>query len=409
MERRQAQKYLLLILAFSSLLYFGLGYLEQRRPELFVDPEADPQSYRAKQLSSLEKLELQQSTEHQNLKPNDRGVYEWDSDSVLPVYHQAELGIYRNRSKNDKALEGILIFIDPGDKPIRERTVQAEEDAIPFRIAETDKHSKLPVSGFAERKRRQTKKARLPDIPRSQILSHLAESLQQRLEGMGAEVLMTNDLAQHKSEQAQAAAIAYELSGRFLDELEAGQFNLPELREMRPALLEIAETGKQDLARTYLSAAGVSPDLRLLLDMQRQYKDVLLLSLRLGTGGEEESGTQVRYFSAGLASNIGSKELDVAGRYPAYTAYDTSARRWLAEAVERNIRGLLPELAYQGSALAVAEEILVLGRLSNVTAIEIRPAFESREDNMDALQKQELQLSLAEAIAYACYQFYAER
>ena len=158
------------------------------------------------------------------------------------------------------------------------------------------------------------------------------------------------------------------------------------------------------------SANGASPELRLLLDVERQYTDVLFLSLRLSGSKGKENGLRVLYFGDSLVARSGAAELspERPGDQPAYLAYGSSSRRRLAEFIERNARSLVPEISYKGNRQAVSEEALPAGRFSNVTAVQVDLGFSSSENDMKILVRNEGRESLADAIAGACFQFYCE-
>lgn len=91
---------------------------------------------------------------------------------------------------------------------------------------------------------------------------------------------------------------------------------------------------------------------------------------------------------------------------PAYVAYDSSARRRLAEQMDRNIRQYLPELNYQGKQTGVGEGQVLSAVYNNLTSVEVIVAQRQNLDNMKSISKEKTLMTLAEALAHSTYQFF---
>lgn len=403
---------LLQIIVISSLVLLVMGFIFKRvKPEWYLKQSAKtPEALQAARHMLLDELPLQEN-DPAKTRPNERGILVWPETSMVPDYHKADLSIYRGRSKNEKALEGILVFIDAGKKEevVLPSEASSSDSGSGLPVAATDPVTGLPISNF-NNETMPTRSEVKPDIPRGEVLKALSQRIGDKLKELGAEVIYTRDLTESGSDVSQAALVGKTLSDRFIKELGEQKFKCTPLSELIPTMtLAMSDPAAAEVNKLFTSN-GVGPDLRLILDVERQYSDVLFLSLRLGTSKEGESGSRVLYFGDSTAASIGAAHLsqERPSDQPAYLAYGSQSRRRLAEQIYRNISGLLPEFAYKGKQNSVAEAPLVPGRLSNVTSVELMVGYEDNEANMNALVKDELHKSMAEAVSHACYQFYCD-
>lgn len=423
MNQRKAFLSLKLLLLLAVLLITGGFFLRRFRPDLYLAATVkDEDELKMAKLSTYEELPLA-ANDTAAAKKNDRGILSWPHTSMVTDYHKADLSLYKGRSRNEKALEGISIFLDVGESEVEdvqpspgkagEALQKKRENA-----AATDPVTGFPLSPYStqaeEKKSDETdesmEKGRKPDIPKSQILPAFSEQLQSKLEALGAKVITTRSRTEQKGDLSQAAVLASDISQHFVQELQEQKFRCTDLENLIPTLMSAVNHPQEASVSAVFSANGASPELRLLLDVERQYTDVLFLSLRLSESKGKENGLRALYFGDSLAASSGAAELsqERPGDQPAYLAYGSSSRRRLAEFIERNARSLVPEISYKGNRQAVSEEALPAGRFSNVTAVQVALGFSSSENDMKTLVRNEVRESLADAIAGACFQFYCE-
>lgn len=411
MNQKKATQLLRVIVILSLLLIAGGFLLRKMKPELYLEGKNYSPEEKARVLRDmLDELEVI-NNDPAAVQANERGVLTWPQASSIPEYHKTNLSIFSGRAKNKQALEGITVYLDAGEKEEIAAPAAAQTSAggNGIRAAATDPYTGRLLPRYNQ-ETMETRVEETPAIPRDQILEQLALLLKAKLEDMGAKVILTREMTGSGSDISQAAVLAEDLSRRFLEELEQQKFKCTPLSEVLPTIVQAKNTPADAQVSALYTANGVSPAYRLLLDVQRQYSEVLFLSLRMYQGGEKESGSRVIYFADGAAKGIGAARLspDRPSDQPAYLAYNGTSRRRLAELIYSNIKGLLVDLSYQGNKSAVAEEAQITGRLSNVTTVEIQIGNEKSESNLKALSQEELLKSLAEAIATSCYRYYSD-
>lgn len=407
---------LLSIFLVTALIFILLGaVLKRAKPELYRQyGEADLVTDQGKRqkLRPGDELPIDEQ-DAASAAPNERGILSWPDTSILPDYHKVDLSIYRDREDNSKALEGILIFIDAGKSeklsPETKASGGSQSPTESVDLAPTDPITRLPVSEY-NRETMETRQAEEPLIPPDKILETLGGLLGKRLERRGADVIYTRELSPSPQDSAQAAVVGSELLQRFLSELKEQNFRCTPLQDLLPVLSTAMHQPEAAEARLLFTENGVSPKLRLLLDMERQYNDVLLISLRMNEQKKEAPGFTVRYFGGATAANLGSSELhpDRAQDQPAYIGYSTYRRRSFAETLQRRVAGLIKEYPSDNSGKSVVEERSEIGRFCNVVAVEAVVGSSLDSDQLEMLSKEDFLKSLAEAMASGVQLFYQQ-
>ena len=162
--------------------------------------------------------------------------------------------------------------------------------------------------------------------------------------------------------------------------------------------------------RGIMNGVGAAPDLKLLLDIEYQFPEVLFLSIHCNAleNNDPAGGLQVYYLSSDTGytreNEYGIKE-NLAETPPVYMMYRDESRKRLARLLESGILDRLPALKYQGLADVIDENFAVLREL-NVTGALIELGFISSPADRQILLSDEKQQVMAEAIAEAVYKFY---
>ncbi len=402
------------IVLFSALLLVFNYFYKKIKPEAYLEAKREnPVELAMARRDLMDDLPIQENDPKTAVK-NDRGLLAWSQESIIPEFHKADLSIYRGRNKNAHALEGIVLFIDAGEvaEEVLIDDVPSGEQTRKANVAATDPFTLLPVrqkSGVSQPEKEKEKEKEKVVAP-GEILDTLAKKLKKEMEDMGATVYLTREQSKSASEISQQAVIGNQIAQRFLAELKEQNFKSVDIETLIPTLHNSVTDPGSLAARALFTNNGINSNLRLLLDVERQYKEVFYLSLRLGDS-ETESGVKALYYGATVGASFGSSALDEANpqNQPAYVAYDVSSRRRLAEQVERNIREYLPELSYKGKQTAVQESAVVSGRYNNLTAVELVIGQRANEENIRFLQQESNIKTLAEAIALSAYEFYCDQ
>ena len=179
------------------------------------------------------------------------GLDSWPAASCIETIHQASLSRYAGRSETGKPLDGILVILDPGH-------------------GGQDFGTYYPI------------KAASPAIIEKEINLAVALKTRSALEDLGATVFMTRE-----SDEWVSLYKRIGLTGRIvLDQLSAelpamgrtdsGIAHLPALLDQ---VIQINSDSAESGGRGIFKGSGTSEDQRLLMDLERQYADVLFISL----------------------------------------------------------------------------------------------------------------------------------
>lgn len=412
MSRRAAQK-LLAIIVLSSLVVLLLNFVLARfLPDLYAARRA---SRSAEQRVSLD--ELPEPPQNNQVLTNDKGIAYWPLDSLVTNFRKVDLKLYLGRARDEKALRGIRVFLDPGPSVtmMPATNVSAPSAATP---SESNPNESNPNASNP------SQAAPAPAV-QEPVLLKMCRQLKVQLEKMGAEVtLLRGDGIDRGQDVAVAAELAEDLNRIFLQELAEQKFTSSPLTRLEPYLAATAAGQgrpqsadqknlglKSDLPWPFFAINGVYPSTRLLLDVQRQFTDVLFINFNFSQSNKPtDKGCRFSYFGQNTAAAVGVQAAAYqpqSADQPAYVAYDTAARQRLALLMERNVSGFIPEARYVGSDnTPVVEEARVLNRLNNVTSVQVLAGFVTNPEEMAALARPERQKALVEALANACYEYY---
>lgn len=417
MTQRKALKTLAIIILASLILLLLTTGLKKAKPELYLEANREsPEELAMARYALLDNLELA-ANEPQIAELNDRGVLAWPVTSTLKEFHKTDLGIFRDRSQNEHALQGITVFIDAGDveapAPITQPGEQQPAEGPAKNLAPTDPYTGLPVSNYQPPSLEEEEETTQPPekmLAPKEFLPMVEQRLKENLEAMGATVYLTRETATKPSEIAQQAYIANYVAQGFLEELKESKFRSQDVEKLIPSLLKAIEEPDAEESRRIFTANGISPSMRLLLDVERQYKEIVVISLRAGSEDAEkaEGGARISYYGNQSAASFGAGAWseERPQDQPAYVAYDSSSRRNLAEKIAANFKEYLPELLYQGSQGAVSEKNVISGRYNNLISVEVLLGEVKHEANLELLARESNLKKMADALSLSVYQFY---
>lgn len=415
MKRAKAFKNLTVLLLLSLVILLANFILKKVSPELFLEAHREnPVELAMAKYRLMDDLPLEKNVAEIAQK-NERGILTWPQASIIPEYHKVDLSIFRKRPRNVHALEGITVYLDAGellkalDLAEVSRQKYEEESRKASNVAATDPVTGLPVSDYGWKVEEEPQEVitEIRSIPKDQLLATLANQLKDELEKLGAKVYLMRELTDSPSEISQAGVLGSKLASAFVEELREQKFKSPEIENLIPYLYKAAKDPDSPEARRIFTDLGVGPELRLLLDLEKQYQDVCFISLRLGDA-PEGSGTRVRYYGGSVAAANGAAALleDRPQDQPAYVAYTGTSRRRFAETIMANIKRSLPEMSYKGKYSEVSEGDFPGAALNNLSSVEVILAEIENEENMLFISQENKLRLMAEALASATYQFY---
>lgn len=313
----------------------------------------------------------------------ENSLQKWPSESTLPEIRTADLLIYQNRAKSEDALAGITVFLDPGH-------------------GGQDSGATYPAHAIK------------PQINESEVNLAVAIKTRQELEALGATVYLLRNEEVWQSIFYRVAFANLQILERFEKDLAAAGYYLPDVDQYKADMNQIMTLNSDadsDGGRGIMSGVGSSVDLRTLLDIGRQYPDVLYLSIHCNAleDNDPTGGLQVFYLNDTTAyrleNEFAQKNENIALSHPVYQLYDNSERARLANLLLNGILDQIPELKYPGQSDVQTENFAVLREL-NVTSALIELGFLSSPEDRAILMNDDQRQKMAQAIADAVYQFY---
>lgn len=411
MKQKTAGKIVLILLIFSVVVIGGNALLRWWFPSRFggaAKPQSDEKAgSTAPSREAADELPLEE-IRAEDAMLNERQVISWPYDSSVHVFHQPNLQMYRGLARDTAALKGITVVLDISEAEPEAKTSAETESttAVPTGEGETvdSNATQPPEDPETGESTTEGKPLRPTSAGSLEILRGVRAATKQRLEDLGADVIVVE--REGRDDVQQAAQIGKKLLSEFTGELRTQNFVSTRIEQLKPKL-EARLDGKAeaDPSHPIFPLNGVSADLRLLLDVERQYTDYLYITLKIGDEDAQVGGIRVNYLG-NQAAQIGalSYDPDNPQEQPAYIAYNTTARYRLAALLERNFSGLIPDLVNVEEP--VREKIMVLPRLTNLTHVEIEIGQKNHPNDIKLLEQEAQRQVVAEAITNACYEFY---
>ncbi len=369
MSQRRAIRYAVLLAAVALVLLLLSALFQRIWPQL-ATPHIGPP--KRETVDKIEQFPIQE-TPLTKVKNNDYQIPTWPDQSTLPAYHASDLSVYYNKKQGPEALQGITIFLDPalgGDVQGYEKKIGAADelnDNVLFSEAEMN----LKV----------------------------AENIQVHLERLGANVILLRNGNFTMTDEERAARVAHYLLQQFQAELTEREFQSERLRELEETLFLAIRDKDQATLETIFTPDGVSQDLRLLLDLEEQYAEMLYLRIKHDA---EPNNPQTKGFRIRLISLIQMAETGTA-EAPAYMRYQLDANEDLALDIEHEIGTLLPELKLEQSQMQMGEAPDIL-RWVNLKAVEFSPGFLSNGRDMNVVLSTEQRDLAAQAVSRAIFE-----
>jgi N-acetylmuramoyl-L-alanine amidase len=304
----------------------------------------------------------------------------WPEESSVPVFVDESLDIFLNRPHGPDALKGITVILDPGHGGL--------EEGVGSFTADTNQ-----------------------PVVEKDIVLNLALKAGEKLRELGAEVLYTRTTDVDVSLFYRTAFVADYALQRYLTLAEQNGYDTAPLSTLRPLMadvMRINHNGADSGGRGIFGGIGTVPDLRLIYDIERQFKDTVLISLHLASDQDTElSGARTIVMSNDFISAMNNEYAigqSAADLPPNYIAYDTNARLKLANLLQAHVAAAVPELATDLDR--IREEDMAVLRLTNVTSSILDVGYISNASDRAVILSAEGQEAIALAIAHAVYQYY---
>ncbi|MDI9470978.1 MAG: N-acetylmuramoyl-L-alanine amidase [Bacillota bacterium] len=306
----------------------------------------------------------------------------WPADSAIENLHDAR-GLMESlggRPDGPTALQGVTVILDPGHGGIDGGTVYPASP--PHTHIEKD------------------------------IVLDLARRTRAVLEGRGAEVVMTRDSDEWFSIYHRAA----QAGQLILDRTRAALAGTPKttdwLDEMDQYMAHIRSLNQDRGGGSVIGGAGTQRQARELYDLQRQYPEVIFLSLHINSFTDPAvGGLQVYYLTNESYYNY--EAVTVGGpdpnMKPVYQNYDSDARYNLAMAVVNTLSIDVPETKTVGGPQPlISDRGFVVLKCMGLNTVLVEVGYMTNPDDRVRLQDPAYLDRLAAALGRSVYQYFCQ-
>ena len=314
------------------------------------------------------------------LSPREDGLLRiWPRESSVPQLHKVDFAYYASLGEETKPLNGITVILDPsfggsstGATVVTDSGVLAEKNIV------------LVIAQIAER--------------------YLTE--------MGADVILTRSSDIGNSFFYVAALTADTVLERYSKEAEAASYEtqlIEDLRLQMSDVMRINQNSADSGGRGLFGGIGTPARLRLIYDIQDQYKDVLFINISLNHDNDTElSGAEIRLMDQDFVAAVNNSYVEVQDPNtlaPNYNMIDSQSREELAWLLYGHLQYQSPSLATEAEP-QIAEKDMAVLRLNNLTSVSVVPGYLSNAGDRAELSSAEGQQKIGSAIAYAVRQYY---
>lgn len=239
----------------------------------------------------------------------------------------------------------------------------------------------------------------------------IATKIQEELTRQGADVRMTRSTDEKHSYFYIMAYTADLLLQRYANDIKEIGFDPEPLENLRLLMQDVIRinSGLQDSGgRGIFDSIGTPPNLKLIYDIESEYKDTVFISIHLETSDQaEDKGVRVRYMSKEYAQDMNNSYAvgtDALKHSPNYNRYNSKRRESMAQLLADNL--VATDSRMKTNLQPVIEDDLAVLRLNNVTSAQLTCGFLSNEEDRARVTSSEGQALIARGVATALLRYY---
>ncbi|HHT44764.1 MAG TPA: N-acetylmuramoyl-L-alanine amidase [Fastidiosipila sp.] len=308
----------------------------------------------------------------------------WPEDPVVPVLREITRESFIGRDYGPQALSGITVIIDAGHG--------GEDDKGHGAFGATEQQP----------------------IHEKDITLRAATMFGDRLRALGATIIYTRPQDTWQSLFYRVAFAADYVLLAYEEEASLAGFDVEPIRHLRPLMgdiMRINQASQDSGGRGMFGHIGTVPELRIIYDVQRQYDDVIFISLQTGFDQDESKrGTRSIYMSNQFIQEVNNSYAagqSAATLPPNYTAYKTDDRYRLAGLLQAHMALTMPEL--KPGDEAVREEDMAVLRLTNLTSAVVELGYLSNAEDRALMTDDSSLGEMMQALTNAVFQYYCVR
>ena len=307
----------------------------------------------------------------------------WPATNSVETLNDAEALIrsLRGRPEGPEALRGVTVILDPGHGGIDGGTVYPSDPPH--------------------------------DIVEKEVVLKLGERTRSALEALGAEVVMTRDRDEWFSVYHRAAQAGRLALQRGRAALEGSERTLDWFNELETQMQLVFSLNKDKGGGAIIGGYGTARQARELYDLQRQFPEVIFLSLHCNfiQGYPDVAGLQVYYLTndsyyAYEQQQVGAPDPKIEG---VYQNFNDEGREKLARTVAHVLTNDVPETQTVGGPQTLLRDrgFVVLKNVG-FDSVLVEVGYLSNAEDRARLASDDYLQRLARALARSVYVYYCE-
>lgn len=315
------------------------------------------------------------------LEPGGESLRLWPAELSIPVLYRPDLTSYYGQAAASLPLKGITVILDASRGG-------ADTGAVWGSGPEA--------------------------VMEKTLLLQIAEEAEKALAQMGATVVMTRTTDEEFSlfrTVAKAADLALVRYGEaaLLNGYRADQVD--QLRLLMSDIIRINQNSPSSGGRGLFGSIGTPPQLRILYDIESQFKDVLFINLALGNDPDDSMrrGCQAYFMSEDFVAQVNNGYAvgqDAQSLPPNYRLIDSAGRARLASLLKSALARMEPWLAPEDGVEEGVERDMAVLRLTNYVSASFVPGYLSNEGDRRILTSEKGRETIGKSLANAVLQYY---
>ncbi len=312
--------------------------------------------------------------------PGGYRVYD-QASGIVPAY-TVDWNVLRSQSSGTEPLQGVVVILDPGH-------------------GGQDGGAVYPMSNKAE-------------IIEKEVTLAVALRVKTDLEALGATVVMTRTTDAWVSLYNRIARTGIETLTRHADFLSTtGSRAWPDaeetlrLADLLQPCIDINSDKLTSGGLGIMRGLGATPDLRSILDVERQHGDVVFVALHCNANvSTVPNGLAVMYTSNRTAYRSDRTKSEGSTSHPTYRFYDDEGRKRLASAIYDGIVGTAPDLVTTTGVSLLVDQNLAVLREMNLVGVLVEMGYITNERDRKILLSEEGRDRIAKGVAHGLVAYF---
>lgn len=306
-----------------------------------------------------------------------KALNKWPSVAGFDIV-PTDISSYKNKNYGDTPLKGITVILDPG-------------------------HGGEDLGAVYPRA------PKPPQIIESKINLAVATLTKDRLESLGAKVVLTRTDNSYNKLYYRSAIVARTTLTDFYDKLNDSSKNKNIIKDYLKQINLAIETNSDEDKTGWFYGLGVRREIKNIMDLQASNTNFIYISLHCNSNENPDTlhGTKV-YYSSNKAIYDDEAKIDKDKIFPEYQFYNDTQRERFATILYNNITQDNPVMVQKDAKLSVTATNYSVIREQNLVSALVEMGYVNHTSDRTFLLDPSKQKEISESIAKSIFEYYCK-